>query len=110
LRLCLIDPHQSLGDTCILQLALSSVGFDRCPSRLDRHAGLIHLRSVIVVLQLHDQTARMNLLVVGNVDSAHNVRHLGAQRCKIAANTGIVRDLLRFAALHAFQLRVIVSR
>src|SRR5271168_2449093 len=41
----------------------------------------------------------MNLLIVADVDRTYDPRDLGAQRCEIAANIGIVRDLLRFAAL-----------
>ena len=99
LRLCLINPGQGLVDSCVLQLALPAIVFDRCPSCLDCRAGLVHLCSVIVILQFDDEIALMDLLIVADVDRTHDPRDFGAQRCKIAANIGVVRDLFRFAAL-----------
>src|ERR1700722_18456358 len=99
LRLCLIDTGERFGYTRVLQLALPTVVFDGSTGSLNGCAGLVNLCPVIVVLQFDNEVALVYSLKVGHMNRAHDAGHLGAQRCKVAADVSIISYLFDFAAL-----------
>src|SRR5580704_9379465 len=99
LRLCLIYTGKSFGYPHVLQLALATVVFDSSTGSLNCCAGLVSLCPVIVVLQFDNEVALVYSLKVGHMNRAHDAGHLGAQRCKVAADVSIISYLFDLAAL-----------
>src|SRR5713101_6921818 len=99
LRLCLIDTGKRFGYARVLQLALAVVVFDGGTGSLNCCSGLVNLRSVVVVLQFHNEGALVDSLKVGYVNRAHDAGHLRAQRRKVAAHVSIISYLFDLAAL-----------
>src|SRR6266567_8289676 len=99
LRLCLIDTGERFRYTRVLQLALPTVVFDGSTGSLNCCTGLVYLCLVIVVLQFDDKLALVYSLKVGHMNRAHDAGHLGAQRCKVAADVSIISYLFDLAAL-----------
>src|SRR5712691_8033226 len=99
LRLCLIDTGERSCYTRILQLALATVVFNSRTGSLNCCTGLVNLRPVVVVLQFDDELALAYSLKIGYMNRAHDAGHLGAQRCKVAADVSIIGYLFDFAAL-----------
>src|ERR1700733_231069 len=99
LGLCLIDARERFRDTRILQLALAKILLNAGTRRLNCRFGLTHLRLIVIVLQFDEEIALMYLLVIRHVNCAHDGRHLGTERSKVAANVSIICDLFNLAAL-----------
>ena len=110
LRFGLVDAGKGFGDPRVLQLTLATVVFDRRTGSRNCRTGLVNLCPIIVILQFDDQIALVYLLKVFDVNRAHDGRHLGAQRCKVATNVSIIGDLFDLPPSQAFQLRVMVIR
>src|ERR1700733_3038187 len=98
LCLCLIDACQRFRDARILQLALAKIFHNAGTRRLNCRFGLIHLRMIVIILQFDQEIAPMHLLVVRPLDCAHDARHFGTERSKVAANVSIICDLFDLAA------------
>src|ERR1700733_6029783 len=98
LCLCLIDAGQCFRDARILQLALAKIFLNAGTRRLNCRFGLIHLRLIVIMLQFDQEIAPMHLLVVRPLDCAHDARHFGTERSKVAANVSIICDLFDLAA------------
>src|SRR5690348_3771463 len=98
-RLRLINPGKRLGDPRILQLALAAVVYDGGAGCLHCCSGLVNLRSVVIVLQFHNEVAFVYWLKVGHMHCAYDASHLGAQRRDIAADVSIISYLYDLAAL-----------
>jgi len=93
LRLCVIDTGHRFSDARILQLPLAKIFlYARTRSR-NCGIGLINLRPIVIVLQLDEEVALVDLLVVGHIHRAHNACHLGSERSKSAANVCIICNL-----------------
>src|SRR6478672_4761109 len=69
------------------------------PASLNCGIGLTDLRPIVIALQLHEEVALVNLLVVGHIHRLHNARHLGTERSKVSANVCIVCNLVSLATL-----------
>src|ERR1700750_254586 len=95
----LIDAGKCFGDPGVLQRALAAGGFDGGTGSLNCCAGLVKLRSVVVVLQFDDELSLVYSLKVGYMNRAHDAGHLGTQRRKVAAHVSVIRYLFDLAAL-----------
>src|SRR5882757_202550 len=99
LRFGLIDAGKGFGDPRVLQLALATVVYNGGAGSLNCCTGLVTLCPVIVVLQFDNELALVYSLKVGYMNRAHHAGYLGAQRCKVAADVGIISHLFDLAAL-----------
>src|SRR6202162_10748 len=99
LRLGLIDTGERFRYTRVLQIALATVVYDGSTGSLNCRSGLVSLCPVIVVLQFDNEVALVYLLKIGYMNCAHDSGHLGAQRCKVAADVSIISYLFDLAAL-----------
>src|SRR6266446_7417021 len=90
LRLCLIDTGHRFSDARILQLPLAKIFLNARTRSRNCGIGLINLRPIVIVLQLDEEIALVDVLVVGYIRRAHNACHLGTERGKVAANVSII--------------------
>src|SRR5258708_6242328 len=97
LRLCLIDTGQRFVYARILQLALAEIFLNPGTRTRNCRSGLIYLGLIVIVLQLDEEVALVNLLVVSHIHRAHNTCHLGTERSKIATNVSIICNLFDLA-------------
>src|SRR5882672_3124357 len=97
LRLCLIDTSQRFCDAYILQLPLAKIFLNARTRGRDCGVGLINLRPIVIVFQLDDVVALVDLLVVRHIHRAYDACHLGAERSDVAANISIVGNLVDLA-------------
>src|SRR6266851_1586504 len=94
LRSCLIDTGHRFSDARVLQLPLAKIFLNARTRSRNCGIGLINLRLIVIVLQLDEEVALVDLLVVGHIHRAHNACNLGTERSKVAANVSIIRNLL----------------
>src|ERR1700731_256585 len=99
LRFGLINAGKRFGDLGVLQLALATIVFDGGTGSFNGRGGLVNLRAVVVVLQFDNEVTFVHSLIVGHMHRAHDTGHLGAQRCKVAADVSVISHLFDFAAL-----------
>src|SRR6266851_7178403 len=97
LRLCLIDTGHSFRDARILQLALAKIFLNARTRSRNCGVGLIDLCPIVIVLQLDEEVALVDLLVVSHLHCAHDSRYLGTERGKVAANVSIICNLVDLA-------------
>jgi hypothetical protein len=97
----LVDSGQRTVNLCIFQLALTTIVFDRRLCRLNAGHSLRHLRLVVVVIELDEQVALVDQLIVVDVDFAHQSGNFCAERSEITPNIGIIRHLLDAATFPA---------
>src|ERR1700674_3514440 len=97
LRLCLIDTRQRFVYARILQLPLAKIFLNARTRSRNCGIGLINLRLIVIVLQLDEEVALVNLLVVSHLHRAHDSRYLGTERGNVAANVSIICNLVDLA-------------
>src|SRR5258707_3905525 len=67
LRLCLIDTGHRFSDARILQLPLAKIFFNARTSSSNCGIGLIKLGLIVIVLQLDEEVALVDLLIVRHI-------------------------------------------
>src|SRR5215470_4096020 len=88
----------------ILKLALPLVVFNRSFCGLDSGLGLRYLGLEVVIVQLNQNVALSDCLIIVDSHLANEARNLRAERRKITANVRVVGDLLDPAAFPAIPI------
>src|SRR5208337_4973103 len=66
---------------------------------LDGGIGLSNLRLIVIVLKLNQELSLVYLLVIGDSYVADNAGNFGTEWCEVAANIGVIGDLVNLTAL-----------
>lgn len=97
LRFGLVDACLRAIDLRVLEVALPAIVLERSFCRFDPRCRLGQLRFEIVVIELHQEVAFVDLLIVVHFYFPNQARNRCAQRCEIAANVGVVSNLFDVA-------------
>src|SRR6516164_6873640 len=104
LSVCLIDSRQCLLNAGVLELTLAKVILDGSFRSVHRGSCLGNLCLVVVILQFDEEISFVHLLIVRDPYVPDNGGNFGAEGREVAANIGVIGDLLDLAAFPGIPL------